>query len=107
MAVETAPTEYEVGLRRLTFNLRRQVLQEVGAISIADVFHKFGESQICFWGVTPGQEAGYICSPMKTYRHLYPQVHDFENLYLAYRKARKGKRRKAPAAAFERASGQT
>ena len=29
---------------------------------------------------------------MKTYKHLYPQVCDFENLYLAYRKARKGKR---------------
>ncbi|GEM_PF-4630302 len=39
---------------------------------------------------------------MKTYRHLYPQVWDFENLYLAYRKARRGKRGKVPAAAFER-----
>lgn len=29
---------------------------------------------------------------MKTYKHLYPQVCDFENLYLAWRKARKGKR---------------
>ena len=29
---------------------------------------------------------------MKTYRNLYPQVYDFENLYWAYRKARKGKR---------------
>ena len=38
---------------------------------------------------------------MKTYRHLYPKIWDFENLYLAYRKARKGKRGKAPAAAFE------
>jgi len=39
---------------------------------------------------------------MKTYRHLYPQVCHFENLYLAYRKARKGKRGKAHAAEFER-----
>jgi len=29
---------------------------------------------------------------LKTYKHLYPQVVDFENLYLAWRKARKGKR---------------
>ena len=26
---------------------------------------------------------------MKTHKHLYPQVYDFENLYLAYRKARR------------------
>ncbi len=39
---------------------------------------------------------------MKTYRHLYPRVWDFENLYLAYRKARKGKRGREPAADFER-----
>jgi hypothetical protein len=32
---------------------------------------------------------------MKTYRNLYSQVYDFENLVLAYRKARKGKRGKA------------
>lgn len=32
---------------------------------------------------------------MKTYKHLYPQVCDFENIYVAYRKARKGKRRRA------------
>jgi len=31
-------------------------------------------------------------SELKTYKHLYPQVYDFENLYLAWRKARKGKR---------------
>jgi hypothetical protein len=29
---------------------------------------------------------------LKTYRGLYAQVHTFENLYLAYGKARKGKR---------------
>jgi hypothetical protein len=29
---------------------------------------------------------------VKTNRNLYPQVYDFENLYLAYRKARRGKR---------------
>lgn len=39
---------------------------------------------------------------MKTYKHLYLQVHDFENLYLAYRNARKGKRGKAYVAEFER-----
>ena len=39
---------------------------------------------------------------MKTYRHLYPQVYDFENLYLAYRAARRGKRSKASVAGFER-----
>jgi len=39
---------------------------------------------------------------MKTYKHLYPQVYEFENLYLAYRKARKGKRGKAYVARFER-----
>jgi retron-type reverse transcriptase len=33
--------------------------------------------------------------------NLYPQVWSFENLYLAYRKARKGKRGRAPAATFE------
>ncbi|MCP4424363.1 MAG: RNA-dependent DNA polymerase, partial [Chloroflexi bacterium] len=38
---------------------------------------------------------------MKTYRNLYPKVWDFENIYHAYRKARRGKRGKAPAAAFE------
>jgi hypothetical protein len=26
---------------------------------------------------------------MKTYRNLYPQVYDFENLYLSYRAARR------------------
>ncbi|MEW6030848.1 MAG: reverse transcriptase domain-containing protein [Chloroflexota bacterium] len=39
---------------------------------------------------------------MKTYKHLYQQVCDFENLYLAYRKARKGKRGRAQPAMFER-----
>ena len=29
---------------------------------------------------------------MKTYRHLYPGVYAWDNLFLAYRKARKGKR---------------
>jgi cbb3-type cytochrome oxidase subunit 3 len=32
---------------------------------------------------------------------LYSQVCSFENLYLAYRKARRGKRDKAAVAAFE------
>lgn len=39
---------------------------------------------------------------MKTYRNLYPQVWSFENIYHAWRKARKGKRRREGAAAFER-----
>ena len=38
---------------------------------------------------------------MKTYRNLYPQVTAWENLELAYRKARKGKRARKPVAAFE------
>lgn len=39
---------------------------------------------------------------MKTYKHLYPQICDFENLYIAYRKARRGKRGRAQPAMFER-----
>ncbi|MFN8467195.1 MAG: reverse transcriptase domain-containing protein [Caldilineaceae bacterium] len=38
---------------------------------------------------------------MKTYRNLYPQIVSFENLYLAFRKARKGKRGRPEVAAFE------
>jgi len=38
---------------------------------------------------------------MKSYTHLYEQVCDWDNLYLAYRKARKGKRSRPPAASFE------
>jgi retron-type reverse transcriptase len=38
---------------------------------------------------------------MKSYKHLYEQVWDWDNLYLAYRKARKGKRGRPPAATFE------
>ncbi len=38
---------------------------------------------------------------MKTYRRLYPQVCDFENIYRAYRKARLGKRKHESVAAFE------
>ena len=38
---------------------------------------------------------------MKTYRHLYAQIVSFENLYLAFRKARKGKRDRPEVAAFE------
>jgi len=38
---------------------------------------------------------------LKTYRNLYPQVYAWENLELAYRKARKGKRTRRQAAAFE------
>jgi retron-type reverse transcriptase len=39
---------------------------------------------------------------VKTYKYLYPSICDFENIYLAYRKARRGKRGKPPAASFER-----
>jgi len=39
---------------------------------------------------------------VKTYKKLYPSICDFENIYLAYRKARRGKRGKPPAASFER-----
>ncbi len=38
---------------------------------------------------------------MKTYKNLYPQVYTFENLYLAYRAARRGKRARVDVAAFE------
>ncbi len=38
---------------------------------------------------------------MKTYRNLYPKICTFENLYLAYRAARRGKRSHASVAAFE------
>mgnify|MGYP003772126281 FL=1 len=38
---------------------------------------------------------------MKTYKNLYIEIMSFENLYLAYRQARKGKRGKAPVANFE------
>jgi len=40
-------------------------------------------------------------SDVKTYKNLYPQIHAFENLYWAYRKARKGKRSRPDVAAFE------
>lgn len=39
---------------------------------------------------------------MKTYRHLYPRIVDWENLMEAWRKARRGKRYTVAAAAFER-----
>lgn len=38
---------------------------------------------------------------MKTYKHLYPQVYEFANLYAAYRAARRGKRDRPAVAAFE------
>jgi RNA-directed DNA polymerase len=38
---------------------------------------------------------------MKTYQNLYPQVCSFENLYRAYRAARKGKRDRVAVASFE------
>ncbi len=39
---------------------------------------------------------------MKTHKNLYPQIYDFANLMLAWRKARRGKRYTPAAAAFER-----
>lgn len=38
---------------------------------------------------------------MKTYKNLYKQVCEFENIYLAYRKSRKGKRGRLQPAMFE------
>jgi hypothetical protein len=38
---------------------------------------------------------------MKTYKNLYPPITDFANLYLAYRRARLGKRDRAAVASFE------
>jgi RNA-directed DNA polymerase len=38
---------------------------------------------------------------MKTYKNLYPQIYDFENLYQAYRKARRGKRKREQVYRFE------
>ncbi|HLE91087.1 MAG TPA: reverse transcriptase/maturase family protein [Anaerolineales bacterium] len=38
---------------------------------------------------------------MKTYKHLYPQIASFENLYLAFKAARRGKRSRPDVAGFE------
>lgn len=38
---------------------------------------------------------------MKTYKHLYYRIHDFDNLYFAFQAARKGKRKRAAVANFE------
>ena len=38
---------------------------------------------------------------MKSYRNLYPKIHQWETLETAYRKARRGKRSTAPVADFE------
>ena len=38
---------------------------------------------------------------MKTYNHLFEQVYQYENLYLAYRRARCGKRDHPQVADFE------
>ncbi|MBN1485060.1 MAG: group II intron reverse transcriptase domain-containing protein [Chloroflexia bacterium] len=38
---------------------------------------------------------------MKTYKHLYPQIHDFAKLYGAFRQARRGKRDRVAVASFE------
>ncbi len=44
---------------------------------------------------------------MKTYKNLYPQICTFENLFLAYRAAARGKRGKAEVAAFERCASRS
>lgn len=38
---------------------------------------------------------------MKTHKHLYPQITSFDNLYLAFKAARKGKRAREDIAEFE------
>jgi len=38
---------------------------------------------------------------MKTFKNLYPRIYDFENLYLAFHKARRGKRSRPDVATFE------
>lgn len=38
---------------------------------------------------------------MKTHKNLYPQIHSFGNLYIAFLAARKGKRDQAAVASFE------
>jgi RNA-directed DNA polymerase len=38
---------------------------------------------------------------MKTYKNLYPQIGAWDNLYRAYRQARRGKRKRSSVAAFE------
>jgi retron-type reverse transcriptase len=38
---------------------------------------------------------------VKTYKHLYKRIYAFENLYTAFRKARRGKRSRPDVAAFE------
>jgi RNA-directed DNA polymerase len=38
---------------------------------------------------------------MKTYKNLYPQIHNFGNLYIAFLAARKGKRGQVAVASFE------
>jgi len=43
---------------------------------------------------------------MKTYKNLYPQITDWSNLLLAWKKARRGKRYKPAAAAFEQNLGE-
>ena len=38
---------------------------------------------------------------MHTFKHLYPQITSFENLFTAWRRAARGKRKKADVAEFE------
>jgi hypothetical protein len=38
---------------------------------------------------------------MKTHKNLYPQIHNFGNLYIAFQAARKAKRDRVAVASFE------
>ena len=48
-----------------------------------------------------GEVSPFKAIIMKSFKNLYPEITTFENLYLAYRQARKGKRTKASVADFE------
>lgn len=52
--------------------------------------------------VASGDHGSQKSNWMKSYRHLYPQIYSFDNLLLAWRKARRGKRYQATVASFER-----
>jgi RNA-directed DNA polymerase len=57
-----------------------------------------------FWRLFSGWKPGareHETSCMKSYKHLYPRITEFENLRLAFRYARKGKRNRGDVANFE------
>lgn len=54
------------------------------------------------WGAAPSRRLSRLeVERVKSYRHLYEQVCTWENLYGAWRRARRGKRGREPAATFE------